>query len=221
MIRSVKLSLRKSIGVKCLSRNELETTLHEIEACINSRPLTFVGEELNENPLSPSHFLIGRTAGFQVEGDENRLPCSLKIREQLRTQQLEKFWKIWSDHYINNLPPTVKGFTQNCNIRKGFLVLIREDNIPRMSWPIGRVLEVYPGKDNIVRSVKVKTSRGVILRPIQKLHDLEVQENDCNVDLKDVASHNVEDNVQGDEEICSDIYTRVGRRVKAPERYGL
>lgn len=58
MIRSVKLSLRKSIGVKCLSRNELETTLHEIEACINSRPLTFVGEELHENPLSPSHFLI-------------------------------------------------------------------------------------------------------------------------------------------------------------------
>lgn len=90
-----------------------------------------------------------------------------------------------------------------------------------MSWPIGRVLEVYPGKDNIVTSVKVKTSRGVILRPIQKLHDLEVQENDCNANLKDVASHNVEDNVQGDEEICSDIYTRVGRRVKVPERYGL
>lgn len=220
MIRSVKLSLRKSIGVKCLSRNELETTLHEIEACINSRPLTFVGEELNEHPLSPSHFLIGRTAGFQVEGDKNSLPCSLKIREQLRTQQLEKFWKIWSDHYIKNLPPTVKGFTQNCKIRKGSLVLIREDNIPRMSWPIARVLEVYPGKDNIVRSVKVKTSRGVILRPIQKLHDLEVQDNDCNVDLKDVASHYVEDNVQGDE-ICSDIYTRAGRRVKAPERYGL
>ncbi|XP_066958212.1 uncharacterized protein [Macrobrachium rosenbergii] len=68
LIRSVKVALRKTLGTKTLSRSELETTLHEVEACINSRPLTFVGEEPDvANPLTPSHFLIGRSAGFPVE----------------------------------------------------------------------------------------------------------------------------------------------------------
>jgi len=40
LIRSVKSALRKTIGVKCLSKIELETTIQEIEACVNSRPLT-------------------------------------------------------------------------------------------------------------------------------------------------------------------------------------
>ncbi|XP_066940953.1 uncharacterized protein [Macrobrachium rosenbergii] len=43
LVRSVKSALKKTMGVKCLSRCELETTLHVVEACINSRPLTFVG----------------------------------------------------------------------------------------------------------------------------------------------------------------------------------
>ncbi|XP_068247930.1 uncharacterized protein [Palaemon carinicauda] len=61
LIRSVELALKKTLGTKCLSRCELETTLHEVEACINSRPLIFVGEEPDiSNPLTPSHFLIGR-----------------------------------------------------------------------------------------------------------------------------------------------------------------
>ena len=38
LVRSVKSALRKTVGGNCLARAELETTLHEIEACINSRP---------------------------------------------------------------------------------------------------------------------------------------------------------------------------------------
>ena len=52
--------------------------------------------------------------------------------------------------------------------------MIREDNTPRMYWPLGVVVDMFPGKDNITRSVKVRTSKGVICRPVQRLHDLEV-----------------------------------------------
>ena len=42
-------------------RSELETRLHEVEATVNSRPLTFVGDWLDvEKPLTPSYFLIGK-----------------------------------------------------------------------------------------------------------------------------------------------------------------
>ena len=48
-------------AVKGLTRDELETTLHEVEACINSRPLTFVGDEIDAGkPLTPSYFLPGK-----------------------------------------------------------------------------------------------------------------------------------------------------------------
>ena len=68
MVRVVKSALKKSLGTRCLTRTELETTLQEVEACINSRPLTFVGDEPDSGtPLTPSHFLIGRTRGFPVK----------------------------------------------------------------------------------------------------------------------------------------------------------
>ncbi len=38
--------LTKSVGSKSLTRIELETSLHEVECCVNSRPLTFTGDGL-------------------------------------------------------------------------------------------------------------------------------------------------------------------------------
>ncbi|XP_076044749.1 uncharacterized protein LOC143027355 [Oratosquilla oratoria] len=60
LVRSVKSALKKYLGTRCLTKCELETTLFEVEACINSRPLTYVSDDYNvKNPLTPSHFLIG------------------------------------------------------------------------------------------------------------------------------------------------------------------
>jgi hypothetical protein len=51
-VRSVKASLKKTLGRRCPTRAELETTLCEIEACFNSRPLTFLGDGIESpNPL--------------------------------------------------------------------------------------------------------------------------------------------------------------------------
>ena len=66
LVRSVKSALKKSLGSRCLTKCELETTLIEVEACVNSRPLSYVDENPDlSNPLTPSHFLISRDAGFQ------------------------------------------------------------------------------------------------------------------------------------------------------------
>ena len=178
LVRSVKSALKKSLGTKCLSQCELCTTLVEVEACINSRPLTYVNEEPDvSDPLTPSHFLIGRVAGFQPQVSYQSVLVSSKDlteRELVRKRQLDKFWKMWSDDYLRNLPPTVKGFKPNCNVKKGSVVLLREDNVPRMNWPLGIITDVFPGRDGIIRCVNVKTAKGVLCRPIQKLHDLEI-----------------------------------------------
>ena len=60
MIKSVKRCLRKTIGQARLTYDELLTALTEVEMVVNSRPLSYVSTEDAEEPLTPSHLLIGR-----------------------------------------------------------------------------------------------------------------------------------------------------------------
>ena len=60
-----------------------------------------------------------------------------------------------------------------CDFAVGDLVLIADERVHRGQWPLGRVLEVHPGRDGFVRSVKVATKSSVLTRPISKLCFLE------------------------------------------------
>lgn len=58
LIRLVKRLLRKAIGKLCHTYEQLLTILKEAEAVINSRPLVYVGDDINSTEtLTPSHFL--------------------------------------------------------------------------------------------------------------------------------------------------------------------
>ncbi len=180
LVRSIKAGLRKSIGGACLTRAELETSLTEIEACVNSRPLTFVGDSSDSpTPLTPSHFLIGRSAGFQsVVADRDQpqplTPSQCRGRYEIMQQRMKMFWSRWSSEYLRSLPPTVVSSKAQGNLELGSVVLIKADNIPKTRWPLGRVIELHPGADKVVRSVTLKTAKGVIKRSIQCLRNLEI-----------------------------------------------
>lgn len=60
MVRSTKHCLRKMIGRFKFSLDELYTVLIEVESIINSRPLSYVSSGDLEEPLTPSHLLMGR-----------------------------------------------------------------------------------------------------------------------------------------------------------------
>ena len=55
----------------------------------------------------------------------------------------------------------------------GDLVLIFYNSLPRGLWPLGLVIDVKPGKDELVRTVTVKSKHGIYVRPINKLVLLE------------------------------------------------
>lgn len=55
------------------------------------------------------------------------------------------------------------------NIKLGALVVLKDDNLPPLQLTMGRIVEVFPGKDDTVRVVNVKTSSGTYLRSIHKL----------------------------------------------------
>ena len=64
LVRTTKAALRKSLGKESVNRSQFETILAEVEGFINSRPLTYVEEE--SAPLTPSHFLLGRSTPFML-----------------------------------------------------------------------------------------------------------------------------------------------------------
>lgn len=218
LIRSIKSALRKSLGRSLVTRVQLETNLHEIEACINSRPLTYVEE--TGVPLSPSHFLIGRSSPFNSSNAEfSKEITDLGLREKCQSQSLDSFWELWKESYIRNLPPmTMK--KPNNDVKLGTVVLVREEGKSRLKWPLAIVTKIFPGKDGMVRAVELKTSKGLITRAIQMLHKLEVFENE---EPPEVLEQSIESEPisYGETKLQPTAITRSGRCVKAKEKLNL
>ena len=55
-------------------------------------------------------------------------------------------------------------------------MLIADPNLARGKWHTGKVSEVYPSQDKLVRVVQVKTKDGTYTRPIHRLCLLESAE---------------------------------------------
>ena len=45
------------------------------------------------------------------------------------------------------------------------MVLVKDDNLTRLQWKLGQVIEVYTGRDWVVRSAKVKLSETTLIGP--------------------------------------------------------
>ena len=61
----------------------------------------------------------------------------------------------------------------------GELVLVcDEDHAKRGKWPLARITKVLPGRDNVVRTVEIKTRDGEYTRPVSSLYRLEDDHDD-------------------------------------------
>ena len=75
----------------------------------------------------------------------------------------------WISEYLLTLTEREKWLKDQQNVRVRDLVVILEENLPRIKWNLGRVTEVFIGRDSRVRSAKVKTSSTELHRLVVKL----------------------------------------------------
>lgn len=55
------------------------------------------------------------------------------------------------------------------------LVIIKDNTSSPLVWKLGRVQELLPGQDGVVRVVKLLTKQGIMIRPVVKLVPLPTQ----------------------------------------------
>ncbi|XP_050302417.1 uncharacterized protein LOC126740434 [Anthonomus grandis grandis] len=169
-VKSMKSHLKRVVGGVSLTFEQLYTLLVEIEAIMNSRPLSPISSDPEDlAPLTPGHFIIGKqlspVPGTDViDGPVNRLT----IYQHLQ-QMKQHIWKRWMKEYIAELQQRSKWRLNYDSLKEGVLVLIKDDNLPPMKWKLGRVLTVFLGKDKVSRVALVKTDRGNITRCFSKL----------------------------------------------------
>ena len=59
------------------------------------------------------------------------------------------------------------------NLQEGDLILLNNDDAPRLHWPLGRILKTFLGSDGRVPMAEEKTPNGTLMRPAAKLSLLE------------------------------------------------
>ncbi|XP_066910509.1 uncharacterized protein [Clytia hemisphaerica] len=158
--------------------DEFLSLLIEIERTINNRPLTFIYDELTEEPLTPNHLLYGKRLGRNTN-TTNDNSDSFELSENTK-QAIEHFWKRWKTEYLLELRETHKKLARKNSsemINENEIVLINEENVKRNDWRKGRVSKLLRGRDGKVRGAELvvvnKYGNGILRRPINKLFPFE------------------------------------------------
>ncbi|KRX81644.1 hypothetical protein T06_8205, partial [Trichinella sp. T6] len=130
------------------------------------------------NALTPSHFLIGRALsdapyGPNHHGQTADIVGRLTKRWRYRKKLIAHFWKRWRSEYIVSFCTRSKWRGDGTEPKVGDIVSIAEGDMNKGRWMMGRVLELFHGRDGVVRSVRLKVAKGEITRPTKKLRLLE------------------------------------------------
>lgn len=170
-VKSTKFHIKRVIGMNSLTFEEYYTVLSQIEAILNSRPISPLSNDSSDpQPLTPAHFLIGQRLTTIPDEDYLRIPENRLSKFKRLQRMVQHFWARWSKEYISELQQRTKWKQQFPSILKpGCIVLIKEDGLPPLKWQLGVVQEIHPGTDGVVRAATVKTTSAILKRPVVKL----------------------------------------------------
>ena len=172
-VKSAKYLLVRGASSASLTYEELETVMIGIEAILNSRPLTPMSSDPNDlSAITPGHFLIGEPLTSIPDPHKSDDKLTIAQRWELVSRLKHDFWKRWSHEYLSELQYRRKWKTESDNLKENDMVIVKDENLPVMQWPIGRVNKICRGSDGHVRVADIKTSKGIFRRSIRQLAPL-------------------------------------------------
>jgi hypothetical protein len=172
-VKSAKYHIKRILGNTHLTFEELSTLFAHVESILNSRPLTPLTSDPNDlQPLTPGHFLIGRTFTSVPSPDLREIRTTRLDRFQRIEYARQHFWDRWRNEYMKELQQRGKWRTKQRQLNIGDLVVINDPHLPPLRWHLGRIHRLYPGPDAITRVADVNTANGIVRRSINKLSPL-------------------------------------------------
>ena len=169
-VKSTKTHLKRVLGDARLNFKEFSTILTQVESCLNSRPLVpQPSDDDGIDALTPGHFLIGRPLEALPDPLSPFQSMATLRRWNLCQALTRHFWKRWSTEYFTSLRKFTKWHSPSRNAKAGDVVLLKEDGMTPTKWPLGRIVEIHPGRDDVVRVVTVRTTSGTYRRPVTKV----------------------------------------------------
>ena len=178
----VKSRLKKSLGSAKLGFRQFETTLVEVEAIVNSRPLAVVRPTAEEPfPITPGHFASNRLMMIIPDGRDGDFANESVFRRAKHQQHIIKqLWSAFQREYLAELQVRRK-WEKETDLSKleGKVVVIRDESLQKQAchWPMGVIVRVVAGRDGRVRSCDLRlANRKVVKRPVQLLALVEEEE---------------------------------------------
>ncbi|XP_073833960.1 uncharacterized protein [Musca autumnalis] len=169
-VKSFKNHFKKISGQIKYTFEEFSTLLATIEACLNSRPLGSMSNNIDDyQTITPAHFLIGSSMLSPAEPEEIRLAGSILNRWRKLKAIHHDICRRWKEEYLVELHKRYKWKNPQADLVQGDLVALRGESVCATDWRLGRVIKVHRGSDGRVRVVDLKTQGGIITRPIHKL----------------------------------------------------
>jgi hypothetical protein len=195
LIGLVKSTIKRAVGRRMLDWQEFITLITEVEAIVNSRPITFVSDDIRSRHcvLRPIDFITEMAVGSPLEFGSAELAGI--TREKLgeatkrlvaywkyKQRHLDALWKHWYSEYLLSLRErgNATHHGQKRHVRShpvvGEIVLVRDEDIPRGSWKIARVQRLHNSSDGKVRAAEIMLPFGrIINRTVNFLYPLEIE----------------------------------------------
>ena len=190
-----------------MTEKQLITVLTEVEAVVNSRPLVYVGSDINSSflispmsflSLNRNHFILDFTCSDHEDPEfktTENISTAQQILERWKSGQrcLKQFWKIWRNEYLLSLRERGQIWHKKS---KGALaqvpkigdVVLFKEKLPWGQWKVGRINKLIKGRDQLVRSAKVMiSSKKLLSRALNMLYPIEFPETEAFENKDDIS----------------------------------
>ena len=143
---------------KSLDDESLHTLLVEVEAIVNSRPMTTetISNVKSVIPLSPANLLTMKSKVI-LPPSGCFLSADIYSRKRWRRVQhiANEFWSRWRKEFLRTLQERKASKTRRKHFRNGDIVLLKAKT-HRNHWPVARMIETFEDEHGVVQTVRLK-----------------------------------------------------------------
>ena len=176
MVSIVKHALYKVVGSAKLTFKELQDVMLDIQLVLNNRPLSYCEDDIQLPMLTPNMMIFGKANYLMELSPEDIEERDLRKRAKYLKKCKDALWQRWKREYMRALRErhNLTHDGKEKELRRGDVMLIKGDEKNRGLWKIGIVEQLIPGRDGVVRGVKLRAGKSFMERPIQFLYPLEL-----------------------------------------------